>query len=682
MSEAAILRLASDETARGRPYVERAERTDAWHDELALAAWYGLAQPMWRAIGGPGLRARRVVAQARALDQPLRQIDDDGLKALARGLRVELRRTRFDAASVARCFAVVREAGARVCGKRHYDCQLHAGWLLLQGSLAEMATGEGKTYAATLPACAAALAGLPVHIVTVNDYLAARDAETMAPLYAFFGLRCGAIVHGQSRLERREIYSRDVVYCSNKELAFDYLRDRTALGDRASPLHLSLDMLAGAGRDRADPATVLRGRGLAIVDEADSVFIDEARTPLILSATRDRSRRETLTDWARRLAPLLDEGPDYEVERALMRVRLGQALRESLDEDDGEFRAAGPLDHPLPGATGRERAEALTQALSALHLFHRDRHYVVVDGKVQIVDESTGRVMPDRAWERGLHQAVEAKEGLEPSAERETLARITYQRFFRRYLWLAGMSGTATEVAGEIGRIYRLPVSPVPLNRPKRWCNAGARCLPGAAAKWMAVVDSVRRRAVESGQPVLVVTRTVEASEVLSLELARAGIAHVVLNAKQDSDEASIVGRAGQMGAVTVATNMAGRGTDIALGEGVIERGGLHVILTEYHDSSRIDRQLFGRAARQGDPGSGEAIVALDDELFTVHAPRLTRWLSGIACGHGRSARLALALLRQVAQRGAEARSRAIRMGSLRQDRRLASLLAFSGRGE
>ncbi len=682
MSEAAILRLSPDETARGRPYVERAERPEAWHDEFALAAWYGLAQPLWRALGGPGLRARRVVRLARALEPQLREMDDDGLRARAHALRVDLRRTRFDAASVAGCFAVVREAGMRVCAKRHYDCQLHAGWLLLQGMLAEMATGEGKTYAATLPACAAALAGLPVHIVTVNDYLAARDAEAMAPLYAFFGLRCGAIVHGQSRAERREIYARDVVYCSNKELAFDYLRDRTALGDRASPLHSALDLLSGAGQGHGGPATVLRGLGLAIVDEADSVFIDEARTPLILSATRDGHRREALIDWAQRLAPLLSEGPDYEVDRALMRVRLGEALRDSLDEDDGEASAQGPEDDPLPGATGRERAEALTQALSALHLFHRDHHYVVVDGKVQIVDESTGRVMPDRAWERGLHQAVEAKEGLEPSAERETLARITYQRFFRRYLWLAGMSGTATEVAGEIGRIYRLPVSPVPLNRPKRWRDAGARCLPDAAAKWAAVVDSVRRHAVQAGQPVLVGTRTVEASEALSRELQRAGVEHVVLNAKQDRDEASIVGRAGQPGVVTVATNMAGRGTDIALGEGVIERGGLHVILTEYHDSSRVDRQLFGRAARQGDPGSGETFVALDDELFTVHAPRLSRWLAGVVCGQGRAARLALVLLRGVAQRGAEARSRAVRMGSLRQDRRLASLLAFSGRGE
>jgi preprotein translocase subunit SecA len=277
---------------------------------------------------------------------------------------------------------------------------------------------------------------------------------------------------------------------------------------------------------------------------------------------------------------------------------------------------------------------------------------------------------------------IEAKEGLAPSGERATLARITYQRFFRRYLRLGGMTGTATEVAAEIGRVYRLPVARVPLHRPSRWHDEGARCLCDAAQKWDAVVASVRRHAVEQGRPVLVGTRTVRASEEISTRLAAAGIAHVVLNAKQDSDEAAVIAMAGRAGTVTVATNMAGRGTDIALGDGVAAAGGLHVVLTEYHESPRIDRQLFGRAARQGDPGSGEAIVALDDELFTVHAPRLAAWAATLAGPARPLPAWLLALLRRAAQSAAEGRSRTARMASLKHDRRLAGVLAFSGRGE
>ena len=688
MSEPVLLGLLPRELARGRPYVEREEHAPAWHDEAALWLWHRLAWPAWRGLGGDAHGARAVVALTRAAGDGLQALSDDALRERARRLRAELRRSRFAAPVVAACFALVREAAGRVLGKRHYDSQVHAGWLLLRGTLVEMATGEGKTFAATLPATAAALAGLPVHVVTVNDYLAARDAESMAPLYGFFGLRCAAIVHGLSRAERRIVYAGDVAYCSNKELAFDYLRDRTALGDRASPLHRAASAVSGTAG--SGPATVLRGLCYAIVDEADSVFIDEARTPLILSATVADASTAPLAEWALALAPRLREGADYTLERAAMRVRLTDAMRTALedaptaagdaaaaDDDDG-----GGISLPAGGSV-RQCAEKLIQALAALRLYRRDQHYVVVDGKVCIVDESTGRVMADRSWERGLHQMIEAKEQLAASGERVTLARITYQRFFRRYLRLAGMTGTASEVAAEIGRVYRLPVSRVPLHRPSRWRDEGIRCLADAEAKWAAVLDSVRRHAVEQGRPVIVGTRTVRASEDLSARLAAAGIGHVVLNAKQDRDEAAIVERAGRRGAVTVATNMAGRGTDIALGADVAGRGGLHVVLTEFHDSRRIDRQLFGRAARQGDPGSGEAIVALDDELFAVHARRASRWARPLAArGRRGLPRLLLGLLRRSAQQAAETRSRRLRMASLKQDRRLASLLAFSGRGE
>ncbi len=690
MSEALLLRLSPRDLASGRPYAERDERPPAWHDEFALGLWHGAVRPLWRRLGGRAGGARHVVALTNGFEAEMATLDDAGLRSLAADLRHALRRSHFGAEATARLFALVREVAGRVLGKRHYDSQVHAGWLLLQGALVEMATGEGKTFAATLPVCAAALVGLPVHVVTVNDYLAARDAETMGPLYAFFGLRCGAIVHELTREQRRGVYAGDIAYASNKELSFDYLRDRTALGDRASPLHRALAQGAQATGTAgpAGPATVLRGLAFAIIDEADSVFIDEARTPLILSATLPGGGRNQIVGWALAFAAGLQPGADFEVERAMMRVRLtdlGRDRIESLVDDagqaDGPVAVPGETDLP-PGASRRGCTEAVTQALSALWLYHRDQHYVVAEGKVQIVDESTGRVMADRAWERGLHQMIEAKEALDVTGERVTLARITYQRFFRRYLRLAGMTGTATEVAPEIGRVYGLPAWRVPLHRPSQARRARPRCLGSSEARWDAVVASVRQHAVERGQPVLVGTRTVLASEQLSARLAAAGIDHVVLNAKHDRDEAEIIGRAGAPGTVTVATNMAGRGTDIALGPGVADRGGLHVIVSEYHESARIDRQLLGRAARQGDPGSGEAIVAIDDELFRVHAPALAALAQRLLVARSELPAPMLWLLRRVAQASAEARNRRARTDSLKHDRRLAALLAFSGRGE
>jgi preprotein translocase subunit SecA len=680
MSEAGLLRLAVRELASGRPYAERDERRSPWHDELALALWHGWLRPVWRRLGGGARGARRVVDAARACESEFAACSDDALRAEAARLRGALRRSSFASAPSARLFALVREAAGRVLGQRHYDCQLQAGWYLLQGNLIEMATGEGKTFAATLPACAAALVGLPVHVVTVNDYLAARDAEAMAPLYAFFGLSCAAIVHELSRDQRRAVYAGDIVYCCNKELVFDYLRDRSALGDRASVLHRALTTAGGRTAPAQEP--VLRGLVMAIVDEADSVFIDEARTPLILSAQVDAAGRGRIAAWALDVARHLRPGADYEPERALMRVRLTDTGRDRIEQLH-ESAAAAPTEDGLPETcTSREAVEAVVQALAALHLYHRDRHYVVVDDKVQIVDESTGRSMPDRAWERGLHQAIESKEGLPLTGDRATIARITYQRFFRRYLRLAGMTGTGAEVAAEIGRVYGLAVVRVPLNRPSQARRRPPRCLPDADAKWQAVVERVRELALDQGRPVLVGTRTVWASEQLAQRLRAAGIEHVVLNAKQDRAEAEVVALAGQPGRVTVATNMAGRGTDIVLGPGVAEGGGLQVILTEYHESGRIDRQLFGRAARQGDPGGGEAVVALDDEVFAVHAPWLVAPLARALGGRAALPRWALELLRRTAQATAESRHRRMRSASLERDRRLAAMLAFSGRGE
>jgi preprotein translocase subunit SecA len=670
MSTANLLALQPGDVAAGRPYAERHEHEPPWHDQIALRLWYGATLPLLRRTGRHRRVSKALIAHVERHAAEFSDASDDQLRMHARALRAELRAQGFVREPVARCFALVREAAQRVLGKRHYETQLTAGWWLLQGSLVEMATGEGKTFAATLPACTAALAGLPVHVITVNDYLAARDAEAMGPLYRFFGLRCSAIVHGMQRPERRAAYAGDITYASNKELAFDYLRDRSALGDRASLLHLAAESLRD-GRARSD-ATVLRGLSFGIVDEADSVFIDEARTPLILSATAGGAAERGPCERALQIARSLEEGSDYLVDHVTRRVRVldaGHDELERLDDEGGDS----------PWHTPAERAENIERALSALHLYARDRQYVVVDGKVQIVDESTGRVMPDRAWERGLHQMIEAKEGVALTEQRETLARITYQRLFRRYLRLAGMSGTAMEVSAEIGRTYGLPVVRVPLHKPSRRVVAAPRCLRDASAKWRAVADAVERQAVHGKRPVLIGTRTVEASEAISSVLQARGIEHVVLNAKQDGDEAHIIAEAGRAGRVTVATNMAGRGTDIALGEGVAEHGGLHVILTEYHESRRIDRQLLGRCARQGDPGSCEVIVALDDELFRTHAPLLARW---VGRRHEAPAKGWTGLLRRAAQWAAERRNAATRMHTLKHDRYLSRMLAFSGRGE
>jgi preprotein translocase subunit SecA len=671
MSRAAILTAAA-ELANGRPYAERSERENGWHDRFAEFLLASTVKPVHDRVRNPARGLSRILEYADRHQLAMRAATDADLAALARGMRARLRRVGFAPALVGECFALVREAAVRTIGQRHYDPQLMGGWALLQGKLVEMATGEGKTIAATLPACTVALAGYPVHVITVNDYLAERDAEEMGPLYRLLGLTVGTVVQGMPAVARRQAYARSVTYCSNKELAFDYLRDRVAAAHRSSPLHLSIEKLSG-GVPR-DQRLVLRGLYFGIVDEADSVFIDDARTPLILSSTTGSAEEKEQCEEALQLAQHLAASEDYTIDAAERNVTLTRTGRASL----AEF-ASG-----LSGVwtSVRAREELITQALSALILFRRDQHYVVADGKVQIVDESTGRVMPDRSWERGLHQLIEAKEGCEPTQRRETLARLTYQRLFRRYIRLTGMSGTAREVAREIRSVYRLDVVRIPLHRPLRREYRPTRVCATEAEKWRDVADAVERVAVVGGRPVLIGTRSVRASEEISAVLRERGIEHALLNAKQDREEASIVALAGQPSRVTVATNMAGRGTDIRLGAGVAEKGGLHVILTEYHELRRVDRQFFGRCARQGDPGSCQAIVSLEDEIYTVFAPTAARLVARL---RRRGARLPVVVyeaLRRLAQFRAERRGAYLRVHNLNLDRRLDRVLAFSGRGE
>ena len=578
-------------------------------------------------------------------------------------LRVRLRREGFTDELLGQAFALVRSAAERSIGMRHFDVQLVGAAAMLHGMVAEMETGEGKSLTATLAAATAALAGRAVHVITVNDYLAGRDGEAMRPLYGALGLSVGCVVHGMDPAARRAAYGRDITYCSNKEIAFDYLRDRLVLGGKPRAIAERIEALAGG--DRAG-RLLLRGLQFAIVDEADSVLVDEARTPLILSSAVDAAKEGGLYRQALRLAGQLG-AQDYVIEDSS--IELTAAGKERLRT----------LAQPLGGIwSGPRRSERLAcQGLTALELFERDKHYLVRDGKVQIIDENTGRLMPDRSWEQGLHQLIEIKEGCEVTGRRETLARISYQRFFRRYLHLSGMTGTASEVAGELWGVYRLRVARIPTHRPVRRVRLADRVYGRKEDKWTAVVAAVALRHA-SGQPVLVGTRSVAASEHLAGLLEQRGFEFRLLNARQDGDEATIVAQAGERGRITVATNMAGRGTDIKLGAGVAELGGLHVICTERHDSGRIDRQLFGRSGRQGDPGSCEAILAADDELALTHAPLAAAWLARFE----RLPAWAGAALYATAQRRAEAAHSRIRRALLSMDEKLGDMLAFSGRGE
>lgn len=575
---------------------------------------------------------------------------DSALPAEAAAVGRQLRQ-RGEAAGMVAAFALVREAAGRTLGARHFPVQLMAGRVLLTGGIAEMETGEGKTLTATLAAATAALGGAPVHIITANDYLAARDADWMRPVYAMLGLEVGMVVQGVPPAERRRAYAAPISYCSNKEVAFDYLRDRLAMGARGGNLSRRVAAFTRPG----SAATILPGLSFAIVDEADSVLIDEARTPLILSETPENPEEAEAIGAAVALARRL-HARHYDlrpVERGIDLTAAGEAAAAE------GAHAFAPEWRPRP-----IREELVRTALAALHLHHRGEHYLVMDDKIGIVDEYTGRIMPDRAWGSGLHQAVEIKEGLAPTPRRRTIAQITFQRFFRRYRRLAGMTGTAAEASAELWSVYRLPVVRIPTNRPLRRRDEGTRILPTAAERWAEVARVAATRRAE-GRPVLIGTRTVAASAAASAALDRAGVPHRVLSAAQDAEEAAVVAAAGEVGAVTVATNMAGRGTDIRLVPVVAARGGLHVILTERSAAHRIDRQLIGRAGRQGDPGSYQALLSREDALLDLLGPGPARRLGRLAF--------------DLAQRRAERAHARARRRLLRHDDAQAEALAFTG---
>ena len=600
---------------------------------------------------------------------------DHELKEQLASLHEVYRRGRAGGEDRVRAMAGIRESAKRTLGMEPYPVQVAAGLGLTKNLFVELATGEGKTLVAATPAIFAGWRGRGCHLITVNDYLAARDAETLQPLYEFCGLRVASVDEEMSPQDRRDAYAADITYCTNKSVAADYLRDRIALGRLHGLTDALLTSRLPRPRNLRNPRSptqrgfhfrglVMRGLETAIIDEADSVLIDEAVTPLIISQESNDAQRIAAFKTAAGLAADLTLDEDFTLNRRYREVDFTRQGKRRLAE-----RCVG-LDDGWQGE--RLREEMVNQALSARHLFLRDQHYVVQDDQVVIVDESTGRLMPDRSWRAGLHQAVEAKEGVEVTPPKETLARVSFQRFFRGYRHLSAMSGTGWEARHELWQNYRLLTAQVPTHRPCIRAWDGERVLADTAQKLQAVVDEVER-VHATGRPVLLGTRSVESSEDLSVLLTERNLFHQVLNAVRHEEEASIVAQAGQKGAITIATNMAGRGTDIKLGPGVAKLGGLHVVSVERNDSKRIDRQFVGRAGRQGDPGSAVGFAALDDVLIKRYGTRLAKRLAT-------SSNAVRSRLLDRAQRRAQRMGKTQRQQVMKSDDQLTEQLGFAGR--
>ena len=590
-------------------------------------------------------RLQPMVDAINALEPGIRALSDEALRARTEEFRRELAGGKALDDLLVPAFAVVREAARRVLGMRHYDVQLIGGMVLHQGKIAEMRTGEGKTLVATLPSYLNALAGKGVHIVTVNDYLARRDAEWMGRVHQFLGLSVGIVQHDISDINRRAAYQCDITYCTNNELGFDYLRD-----------NMKFDLAA----------MVQRGHFFAIVDEVDSILIDEARTPLIISGPSEESVDKYYQ--VDKIIPKLERGEEIE-DKDGNKSTTGDFLVDEkahtvalTDQGVGRVEKLLNVDN-LYDIENMDLIHGVNQGLRAHYLYRRDVEYLIKDGQVVIVDEFTGRMMPGRRWSDGLHQAVEAKEGVKIERENQTLATITFQNFFRMYKKLSGMTGTAVTEASEFEHIYKLDVVVIPTNRDMVRADRPDLVFRSAREKWDATVEEIED-CHKRGQPTLVGTLSIEKSEMLSGMLKRKGIPHVVLNAKYHEREASIVAQAGRKGSTTIATNMAGRGTDILLGgnpEGlarseadpateaeayeaayqqylvtcarerdeVLAAGGLHIIGTERHESRRIDNQLRGRAGRQGDPGSSRFFMSLEDDLMRLFGSERIQGLMG-----------------------------------------------------
>jgi preprotein translocase subunit SecA len=602
-----------------------------------------------------------------------KELSSGKLKQRLHEFRQKFRRGGREATScLVPAMAAIREAAERELGMRPFFVQIIGALAMHRGCLAEMATGEGKTLTAGLSAVLNGWTKRPCQIVTVNDYLVERDARRLKPLYDFCGISVGCVIGAMEPADRQKNYGADITYTTSKELLADFLRDRLRIGALHQPTKRLIRRLLGS-RDAGLDGLVMRGLHSAIVDEADSVLIDEAVTPLIISTTRENPLLKEAGLTAQKIIADLREGEHYERNIRFKEIELTESGLRHIE--------LGAADLPGVWRGDSRRLELAIQALVAREFFHRDRQYIIEKGKVVIVDEFTGRPMPQRTWREGMHQAIEAKEGLEVSDPSETIARLSFQRFFRCFHKLAGMTGTAREAAAEFWQIYRLPVIAIPTNRPcirEHWPD---RIFADEESKWQAVGEEIVRIHA-TGRPLLIGTRSVAASERLAAALTRQKLTGGVLNAVRIAEESAIIALAGEPGRITIATNMAGRGTDILLGRGVAANGGLHVIATERHESGRVDRQLFGRSGRQGDPGSAQAFVSLEDELLRRHLrPTAQKVLTESArrefSGWQSLTRLAFAQAQRNAQRLAYRQRKAV----MRADLWLSEALSFAGEG-
>jgi preprotein translocase subunit SecA len=562
-------------------------------DKAALSKWRGL------------------VSRIERYGESLKSLTNSELRKQSLALRYEILCGRKLDDAVIEGAALVRQAADRSLGLRHYPVQLLGGIAMHFGSIAVMQTGEGKTLAATIPLYLAALTGQGAHLATANDYLAARDAALVKPAFELLGLSVGSVVSHSNHAERRKAYASDLTYSTAKEIGFDFLRDRIFQRSQELSSGNQIKRLVERGKEGDSDGCVQRAANFMLVDEADSILIDEARTPLIVSSLPDEIAvtRKELFRWAATVVGQYSADRDYEVDPRNKQVFLTQKGRRLA-------RTSGK-----PAALSRtpilDIYQQLEQAIFVELNYFRDRQYVVRDGEIVIVDEFTGRLAEGRKWRAGLHQSIEAREGAEISLETGEAARITIQELFLRYPRLAGMTGTAANSALELQKIYRVKVIEIPPHRPPQRAQWPDLVYGTEEQKWLAIADEIETLH-RSGRPVLVGTRSIDKSEWLSQLLNDRRIAHEVLNAHQLQREAEIVAQAGEVGRVTVATNMAGRGTDIKITSATQDLGGLHVICTELHESARIDRQLIGRCGRQGDPGSFRQFLSLDDELLEV----------------------------------------------------------------
>jgi len=578
----------------------------------------GWQAEMLAILGGPVSRrlARwgKVIEQILAFEPELQKESDRDLKKRSLSLRYRAKSGEPLAKIVPEGYALVREASVRTIKQRHYEVQMIGGISLFNGCIAEMETGEGKTLTASLPLYIHALVGKGAHLATVNDYLAERDANLMRPIYDLLGLSVGVVLTKDTSKERREAYGCDITYGTAKEFGFDFLRDRLLLRRMGVTQAGLFGEITAAALDPGGEQPVQRGAHFVLVDEADSILIDEARTPLIIGSIGDKAIEKIVATyrWSAEVAPQFVDDEHYEYDHDDKKVELTASGRQMV--------RLMPKPTTLANMGLVDLYQYIERAIRVHRDYHLDRQYVVKPGdkgtdEIVIVDENTGRLAEGRKWRDGIHQAVEAKEKIEVTVPTGQAARITVQDLFLRYKYLAGMTGTASSASREFRKVYHKVVIPVPTNRPAQRRRLPDLVFGTADEKWHAIVQEIRDMHQE-GRPVLIGTRSIDKSIILARLLNLAGIEHKVLNAHEVEKEAEIVAQAGQPGRVVVATNMAGRGTDIKLGPGVAETGGLHVICTELHDSARIDRQLMGRCGRQGDPGTVRQYMSLDDDVI------------------------------------------------------------------